>query len=118
MARYGGDYFSRGRLQGAPAEDRGYEAMAGFRRRLERGDPGYGGDYRGAGGVRGGSYARDFGGRGRDADNRDRFAQGPRGPGFGASGAFGGERMGPGAAGNRPRYARDFQRGYGRDFRR
>lgn len=99
MARYGGDYFSRGRLQGAPANDRGYEAMAGFRGRLERGDPGYGGDYRGAGGMRGG-YDRDFGGR-------DRLRQGGRGPGFGASGAFGGERMGRGSASNRPRFGRE-----------
>lgn len=111
MARYGGDYFQRGRLQGAPANDRGYEAMAGFRGRLERGDPGYGGDYHGAGGMRGGGYDREFGGR-------DRFGQGARGPGFGASAAFGGERMGRGGRANRPSYDRDLRRGYGRDLRR
>lgn len=99
MARYGGDYFSRGRLQGAPANDRGYEAMAGFRGRLERGDPGYGGDYRGAGGMRGG-YDRDFGGRG-----------------YGASGAFGGERVGRGSASNHPGYDRPFRGQGGRPFR-
>lgn len=117
MARYGGDYFQRGRLHGAPANDRGYEAMAGFRGRLERGDPGYGGDYRGAGGIRDG-HERNFGGPERDFGGRDRFGRGGRGPGFGSSGAFGGERMGRGSAGNRPSYDRDLRRGYGRDFRR
>lgn len=132
MPGYGGDFSRRGRLHGAAADDRGYEAMAGFRGRLERGDPGYGGDYRRADGMRGAGgprrYDRDFGrgyggygGYGRPGfggglrgyDRQGGFGQGG---GFRQEGGFGGrgpmQGRGPGSGPSGP-----FRGQGGRPFR-